>query len=196
MAKLLYQGHGSCRIVTDAGFVVYLDPFAGEGYDLPANLIFVTHQHHDHNEVDKMPHASGCVIITEKEALIGGRYNDFVVSGVRAKAVEAYNQNHRRESSVGYILTIDGKSFYFAGDTSTTEQMQAMAALKLDWAMLPIDGIYNMGPEEAARCAALIGAKKVIPIHMKPGGLFDPEMAEKFNAPNRLILRPGEEIQL
>lgn len=196
MAKLLYQGHGSCRIVTDAGFVVYLDPFAGEGYDLPANLIFVTHQHHDHNEVDKMPHAPGCVIITEKEALTGGRYNDFSIGSVRARAVEAYNQNHHKESCVGYILSVDGKSLYFAGDTSTTEQMKTMAALKLDWAMLPIDGIYNMGPEEAVRCAALIGAKKVIPIHMKPGGLFDAAMAEKFNAPNRLILRPGEEIQL
>ena len=44
MAKLLYQGHGSLRIVTDEEIVIYIDPYAGEGYDLPADLILVTHQ--------------------------------------------------------------------------------------------------------------------------------------------------------
>ena len=33
MAKLLYQGHGSYRITTGEGKVIYVDPFAGEGYD-------------------------------------------------------------------------------------------------------------------------------------------------------------------
>ncbi len=38
--KLLYQGHGSLRIVTSEGKVIYVDPYAGEGYDLPADLIY------------------------------------------------------------------------------------------------------------------------------------------------------------
>ena len=29
-----------------------MDPYAGEGYDLPANLILVSHGHPDHNAVD------------------------------------------------------------------------------------------------------------------------------------------------
>ena len=52
MATLLYQGHGSLRLTTDSGRVIYIDPFAGEGYDAPADLILVTHQHHDHNCTD------------------------------------------------------------------------------------------------------------------------------------------------
>ena len=32
MAKLLFQGHASCRITTHSGTVIYIDPFAGEGY--------------------------------------------------------------------------------------------------------------------------------------------------------------------
>ena len=63
MAKMLYQGHGSYRFTLDDGTVVYVDPFAGEGYDLPADLILVTHEHFDHNQIDKMPHAAGCEII-------------------------------------------------------------------------------------------------------------------------------------
>ena len=30
----LYQGHGSLRIVTADEKVIYIDPYAGEGYDL------------------------------------------------------------------------------------------------------------------------------------------------------------------
>lgn len=196
MAELLYQGHGSLRVVTDTGTVIYIDPFAGEGYDLPADLIFVTHQHHDHNVTDKMPHAPGCVIVTEQEALAGGKHNSFTFGDVSARAVEACNKNHPKTSCVGYILTVDGKTVYFAGDTSMTDDMQGMAALRLDWAFLPIDGIYNMDHTEAEKCAALIAAEKTVPIHMKPGALFDEAMAESFDVPGRVIIRPGETVAL
>ena len=51
MAKFYYQGHGSYRITSDEGVVIYVDPYAGDGYDLPADLIIVTHEHTDHNQV-------------------------------------------------------------------------------------------------------------------------------------------------
>ena len=35
MAELLYQGHGSYRIVSNEGVVIYVDPYAGEGYEMP-----------------------------------------------------------------------------------------------------------------------------------------------------------------
>ena len=60
-ARLLYQGHASLRIVTAEGMVIYIDPYAGEGYDLPADLILVTHNHSDHNavKVNTKPSTSG-----------------------------------------------------------------------------------------------------------------------------------------
>ena len=69
MAEMLYQGHGSYRFALDGGTVVYVDPFAGEGYDMPADLVLVTHEHADHNQVDKMPHAEGCSIVRAKDVL-------------------------------------------------------------------------------------------------------------------------------
>ena len=38
MAKLLFQGHGSFRITTDENIVIYVDPYVGSGYDLPADI--------------------------------------------------------------------------------------------------------------------------------------------------------------
>ena len=48
MAKLYYQGHGSFRLTSQNGTVLYVDPYAGDGYLLPADYILVTHEHGDH----------------------------------------------------------------------------------------------------------------------------------------------------
>lgn len=196
MAKLLFQGHGSFRIISEDNIVIYFDPYAGEGYDVPADLVLVTHQHGDHNQVQLVTKKPDCVIIQNQDALKDGEYQSFHVKGVHVQAVPAYNKNHSREEAVGYVITVDGIKIYGAGDTSSTKEMAEMATLKLDYALLTTDGVYNMDPMEASACAELIGAKHAIPIHMKPGELFDMEMAEKFTAKNRLIVKAGEEIEL
>jgi L-ascorbate metabolism protein UlaG (beta-lactamase superfamily) len=196
MAKLYYQGHGSYRIISKDNVVIYFDPFAGKGYDIPADIILVTHQHGDHNQIDRVAKKASCTIIQEKDALKGGSYHSFDVKGIHIQAVPAYNKNHAKADSVGYVITVDDIKIYGSGDTSTTKEMGELAALKLDYALLCIDGIYNMGPKEATACAELIGAKHSIPIHMKPGELFDVKMAEKFTAKNRLIMEAGKEIVL
>ncbi len=196
MAKLLYQGHGSFRMTTDGGVTVYIDPFAGEGYDLPADLILVTHQHHDHNCIDLPPHKAGCGVIQNFDALKDGKYNSFDVPGLHIEAVEAYNKNHDRSQCVGYLITVNGKLLYFAGDTSTTGQMSELAERNIDWAFLPTDGIYNMDIPEAMECARTIGAKHTVPVHMAPGKLFDMKKAKKFTVPGAYILEPGQELDI
>jgi L-ascorbate metabolism protein UlaG (beta-lactamase superfamily) len=196
MAKLFYQGHGSFRLRSDGGIVVYIDPFTGEGYDLPADIILITHQHDDHNKISLITQKSDCVVITNVEALADGKHNSFSVKNIGIEAVMAENKNHSPDNSVGYIVTVDGLKLYFCGDTSTTPQMAEFAAKKLDYAFLCADGFYNMGLEEAAECAKLIGAKHNVPVHLKPGELFDREMAEQWSAPNKLIIEPGKEVGL
>jgi L-ascorbate metabolism protein UlaG (beta-lactamase superfamily) len=137
-----------------------------------------------------------CRIITNVEALTDGRHNCFDIGGIHIRAVEAGNKNHSPAECVGYIITINGIKVYASGDTSKTKQMETFADMKLDYALFPGDGIYNMDLEEAAECAKLIGAKHNIIIHVKPGELFDRERAGKWNAPNKLIVEPGQEIDL
>lgn len=197
MAKLLYQGHGSFRLSSDDGVVLYIDPFMGTGYDLPADIVLVTHQHDDHRKLDLITQKPGCTVITNVEALDGGKHNIFSVLGIKIEAVEAgYNQGHSAKDCVGYIITMDGLKLYFSGDTSKTPQMATFAARKLDYAFLCADGFYNMNLKEAAGCAELIGAKHNVPVHLKPGELFDRGMAEQFMAPNRLIIEPAKEVKL
>lgn len=196
MAKLLFQGHGSFRITTDNNVVIYVDPYAGAGYEAPADIILVTHQHGDHNQVQLPAKNDACVIIQNNDALYNGEYKSFDIKGIKVKAVPAYNKNHDKKQCVGYILAFDGLKVYASGDTSTTEEMKELSSLHIDYALLPMDGVYNMDPSEASKCAELIGAKHAIPIHMAPGSLFDAQKSEEFTARNRLIVKAGEEITL
>ena len=199
MARVLYQGHGSMRFETNAGTVVYLDPYMGDGYDVPADLILVTHQHYDHTAVDKPPHAAGCVVWQNMDShptpntWLTKSFGDVTVEAVRAE-----NDMHDPDVCVGYLIEMDGVLVYCAGDTSTTSQMPSLASRGIDYAFLPGDGIYNMDVREAADCARRIGARHNIPVHLKPVQPYGEAEARRFArmAPNALLIRPGEVVEL
>lgn len=198
-ATLLYQGHGSLRITTREGKVIYVDPYAGEGYNVPADLILVTHGHSDHTAVHLIEAKNpDCQTITHSEALVDGEYKTFEMDYVTVEAVQAGNNpNHDISQCVGYILTLsDGKTVYISGDTSTTEQMATFADRHLDYAFFCCDGRYNMDTSEASACAALVAAKHSIPYHMAPGALYDEKVAEQFEAQGRLLIPAGETITI
>ena len=197
--KLLYQGHGSLRIVTAEGKVIYVDPYAGDGYDLPADLILVSHGHPDHNAVELVTQRNeDCQLIYNTDALVDGVYKTYDFGWATVEAVQAgNNRNHDINTCVGWLITLsDGVSVYATGDTSTTEQMAELGQRDIHYAFFVCDGRFNMDMEEASACAKLVNARHSIPYHMAPGALFDAERAELFDAPNRLILPAGEEIVL
>ena len=135
--SLLYLGHASLRITTPENKVIYIDPFAGNAYDLPADLILVTHDHYDHTSLDKIAYrADDCAIVTWKEALRDGVHQTFDFGFARVEAVEAgFNRNHSVKNCVGYLITLsDGVTIYVSGDTSTTDQMPSLAERSIDYA--------------------------------------------------------------
>ena len=196
MPKMYYQGHGSFRLTANDGRIIYVDPYAGDGYDVPADLILVTHQHGDHNQINLCTQKPDCKIISNVEALAGDKHNSFNIDGIEVKAVEASNKNHDPKECVGFIITIDGVKIYACGDTSKTKDMESFADLDLDYAILCGDGIYNMNPQEAAECARIIKAKHNILIHVSPGELFNRGIADEWDAPDKVIIEPGQEIDL
>ncbi len=196
-AKLNYFGHASMSIITEDNKVIYIDPYEKGDYSHTADLILVTHDHFDHNQIDKIKNRSDdCKIITQSEALQNGEYKTFELPFVTVEAVEAGNNpNHDINSCVGYLLTFkDGKTVYISGDTSTTNQMSELSERNIDYAFFCCDGIYNMDNDEAARCAETVGAKHNIPYHNEPanGDLLDTELAESWSAPDKMIILPGE----
>lgn len=198
MATVLYQGHSSFRMVSNSGLVIYIDPYKGGGYNVPADVILVTHQHFDHNRVDQVEKRDDCTIITNFEAYSDGEYNSFEINDVLIEAVPAYNKNHKKEECVGYIISVDDSILYFPGDTGITEEMKDYPEKNIDIFFIPMDGVYTMTLEEAKQCCDIVQPKYCVPIHTAPqydkedDSLYDLETAEKFEGKIKVIIKPGE----
>ncbi len=194
MAEILYQGHASFRIITNSKLVIYVDPYAGEGYDIPADVLCVTHRHFDHYTEGLAPLKPDCTIITNEEACTDGEYNTWEINDVVIEAVPAYNHHHPKGTGVGYLMQFDGRTVYFPGDTGITEEMKELSKRHIDLMFVPCDGTYTMTLDEARECSFLVNADFSVPIHTSVEKPFDMEVARNYEGKEKFIVRPGEPI--
>jgi L-ascorbate metabolism protein UlaG (beta-lactamase superfamily) len=162
--KITWLNHASFKI-KNQGMVIYLDPFK-ISFGEKADLILVTHDHFDHYDERSIE----ILKKEETEILIGGKNikegEEKEVNGVKIKAVPAYNlvkPFHPRGKGVGYLIEIEGKKIYHAGDTDRIPEMAELG--EIDLALLPIGGTYTMNEVEAAEAVKLFSPQKVIPMH-------------------------------
>ena len=146
-----------------------------------ANIILITHSHKDHCKrvtVDRLKHQDTFVVAPKRCIKELGRDIEIIASNeekkfkdVKIKAVEAYNtiqgsstrKIHHKGYGVGYMINIDGKTIYHAGDTDLIPEMRKLG--QIDVALLPIGGTFTMNLEEAVKAAQAIKPKIVIPMH-------------------------------
>ena len=61
----------------------------------------------------------------------------------------------------GFVIQLDGKNLYHAGDTSLYSDMQLIERkYEIDLAFLPIGDNFTMGPEDAVLAAEWLGPSK------------------------------------
>lgn len=147
-----------------------------------ADIILVTHHHKDHCKgvtVNRLRKQGAIVIATKRCVKELGKNISVIEPGkkveidkVRIRAVEAYNREkanktkvaHKKGIGLGYIINIEGKSIYHAGDTDLIPEMEDIG--KINVALLPIGGRnFTMNLTEAVQATITIKPQVVIPIH-------------------------------
>jgi len=168
-----WLGHDTFKIVGEK--VIFTDPFKIRKKD-SADLILITHEHHDHCSPEDVRKIQGPETVIVATADCASKLSGNVrivkpgdkinVAGIDIEAVPSYNINkqfHTRDRGwVGYIFTVKGQRLYLAGDTDYIPEMKAF---KVDVALLPVSGTYVMTADEAIRAALDIEPKIAIPMH-------------------------------
>jgi L-ascorbate metabolism protein UlaG (beta-lactamase superfamily) len=144
------------------------------------------------------------------------------LGAVEVTAVEAHHDGGRRRfaedpQAIGFLVR-GSSSVYFAGDTDIFEGMAGLDP-RLDLALLPIwgwgpnVGAGHLDPERAARAAALIAPRMVVPIHWgtlyplglrrlrgrplrAPAAAFAAQMRELAPHVETRVLSPGDSTSL
>ncbi len=173
--RIHWLGHASFRI--DGPPVIYIDPWQLGANPPPADLILVTHDHHDHCSPDdvKRIRREGTVVVANRSAAkklgkgirtvkAGDRLE---LSGVTVEVVPAYNVDKsfhpRRAGHVGYIVTVEGTRIYHTGDS---DPIPEMADLSADILLVPVSGTYVADPAQAAEIVRAVKPKIAIPMHI------------------------------
>ncbi len=161
---------------------VYIDPFRMKEEPHDADYVLITHDHYDHfsiEDIHKVIKNTTILVVParmeddarELEREVGeivtvkpGVYKE--LSGLELETIPAYNTvkpfHPRRAEWVGYILRVDGKRVYIAGDTGATKEAKQV---KCDIALVPVGGTYTLDTKRAADLINTIRPEYAIPTH-------------------------------
>ena len=173
--------HSSIRIRSDLG-TIYVDPFHMREEPHDADFVLITHQHYDHFSVEDIRKViKDSTILVSPESMIddarelGREVKEIIgvapgvyreIAGLELETIPAYNTlkpfHPRRAEWVGYILRLEGKRIYIAGDTGVTREARQV---KCDIALLPVGGTYTMDTKRAADLVNAIRPEYAIPTH-------------------------------
>jgi L-ascorbate metabolism protein UlaG (beta-lactamase superfamily) len=177
--NISWLGHDSFRLEGEE--TVYIDPWKLDPSATAADVILITHPHGDHlsptdiqriSKPDTIIIAPPCVAEKLGAEKLGSSPtlakpgDRLTAAGVTIDVVPAYNTNKpnhpKTAGHVGYIVTLNGKRIYHAGDTDLIPEM---AKIKCDIALLPVSGKYVMNAIEAAEAADTLKPALAIPMH-------------------------------
>jgi L-ascorbate metabolism protein UlaG (beta-lactamase superfamily) len=166
---IVYLGHSSFRIKGKNAALI-TDPFNSDstGLKFPkveADIITVSHNHGDHNNVSAV---GGTPQIVDGS----GEYEIREVSIFGIHTAHDNKNGEERGSNTVYTISMDGIILCHLGDLGhklSQEQLEEIG--NVDVLFVPVGGLYTIDAQEAVGIISSIDPKVVIPMHYKVLGM-------------------------
>lgn len=200
--ELEFLGHSGFLITTAKGKKIAIDPYNVSEKVPKADLILITHVHHDHCSIQDIKKISkkGTTIITPADAQSKiTKVNDVRMeiievgdeikwNDIKIEAIPAYNPEKefhpKKEGWMGFVIKMKETIIYHAGDTDKIPEMEKLTGYGKHGnefiTLLPVSGHYVMDSNEAAEVAEILSPHLAIPMHYGAGVAGTIEDAEKF----------------
>ncbi|WP_423146535.1 metal-dependent hydrolase [Rubrolithibacter danxiaensis] len=225
--KITYYGQ-SCFMIEAERKKLLFDPFITPNElaehinvnSIHADYILMSHGHSDHaSDLVDIANRTGATVISIFEIAVwlnkqgiekthpmnlGGKwkFNFGTVKMVFAAHSNSLPDGSYGGAAAGFILEIEGKKIYYAGDTALTQEMKLIGELdKPDLAFLPVGDNFTMGVDDAIIASGFIKCNTIIGMHFDTFNYIKIDKEEaitKFtNAGlNLRLLKIGETVEL
>ncbi len=163
---LQYYGHSLFTMAFENGTTLLTDPY-GDFYDYPkrtlkADIVTISHHHHDHDAVD-MVEGTPQVIDT---AGVFSPNADLIITGVPSKH-DAQNGAQRGDNLI-FVIMAEGLKIVHMGDIGhVINDRQRHAIGKPDILLLPVGGYYTTDAKAAIENIHLLEPRVSIPMHYR-----------------------------
>lgn len=163
--KVKWLGHASFMITSDAGIKIITDPYVTGG-DLSygeikesADIVTVSHNHSDHNNVAS---------VRGNPEVVRGTAN---IKGIGFKGIPCYHDDaggNLRGSNTIFCFEVDGIRVCHLGDLGHQLSAQQVAELgEIDILLTPVGGYYTIDARVAGGVCDRLKPKVIIPMHYK-----------------------------
>lgn len=163
--KITWLGHACYHLTASSGSTLLTDPFdRAVGYPLPskaADVVTVSHNHHDHNAVDMLPPGFSKIDSAGSHFCNGWRVDSFA-------AYHDDRQGELRGRNLIHLIQADGLRIAHLGDLGHQLSPAILQELEnVDVLLIPVGGVYTLDGEGAAQLVKKINPRLTIPMHYK-----------------------------
>ena len=165
--KIKYLGHSSFVITSDSGVKIITDPYVTGGVfsygeiKESADIVLVSHDHFDHNNV---------AAVRGNPELVRGAVTT-KIKGIEFKGIPSYHDDaggRQRGKNTIFCFEVDGIRVCHLGDLGHQFSAQQVAELgRVDILLIPVGGCVTIDAKVAGQVGDKLMPRVIIPMHYK-----------------------------